>query len=414
VPGKGSNSVQMRRYNERVALNAIRQLKSASKADVARYSSLTPAAMAVIMDSLEDAGFIAQFGKLFGRRGQPSTLYRLVADRAYSIGIKIGRKSLEAVLMDFAGAVLATRSEDYAFPEPVNVRRIGDSAIAGFQEELGALNRVRIVGLGIASPYFLSGWADELGFPPGVAAEWEKVDLSSFFTLENAPVYVENDASAAALAEFVYGAGARFQDFMHVSIDTCIGGGLIQNGKLQTGKRGNTAAIAQFPVSKSMLSSVKPVHGPFEIAMRRASTYVLLDHLRSQGVEMPSFGDLEHLRQNAALALDEWQTDCADALAQTIAGIAAVVDVEAVIIDTILPNAVLREIVKRVDLRFREILPAGLLAPEILEGSLGKKGCPIGAAILPLHHLFGPDSGILIKKDMVARPARVGVKQFEQ
>jgi hypothetical protein len=46
VTGKGSNSVQVRHYNERVVLDAIRRLGQASKADVARFAHLTPPAVA--------------------------------------------------------------------------------------------------------------------------------------------------------------------------------------------------------------------------------------------------------------------------------------------------------------------------------------------------------------------------------
>ena len=54
--GKGSNSVQVRHYNARVVLDAIRRLGQASKADVARYAHLTPPAVAGIFDALVNAG----------------------------------------------------------------------------------------------------------------------------------------------------------------------------------------------------------------------------------------------------------------------------------------------------------------------------------------------------------------------
>ena len=49
---KGSNSVQVRRYNERVVLEALQRLGQASKAELARSANLTPQAVAVIVDHL--------------------------------------------------------------------------------------------------------------------------------------------------------------------------------------------------------------------------------------------------------------------------------------------------------------------------------------------------------------------------
>ena len=107
LSGKGSNSVKVRHYNERFVLDAIRRLKEASKSDLARAANLTPAAVADIVDGLELSGFVKQMGKRFGQRGSPSILYRLTPQRIYSVGIKIGRRALEAVLVDFAGEVRA-------------------------------------------------------------------------------------------------------------------------------------------------------------------------------------------------------------------------------------------------------------------------------------------------------------------
>ena len=100
MSGKGSNSVKVRHYNERFVLDAICRLKEASKSDLARATHLTPAAVADIVDGLELSGFVKQVGKRFGQRGSPSTLYRLTPERIYSVGIKIGRRALEGVLVD--------------------------------------------------------------------------------------------------------------------------------------------------------------------------------------------------------------------------------------------------------------------------------------------------------------------------
>ncbi len=52
------------------------------------------------------------------------------------------------------------------------------------------------------------------------------------------PVFVLNDANAAALAEALYGAGKNHADFLCLTYGTGVGGGIIQNGRLLTGRRG--------------------------------------------------------------------------------------------------------------------------------------------------------------------------------
>lgn len=52
------------------------------------------------------------------------------------------------------------------------------------------------------------------------------------------PVFVMNDANAAALGEAIYGAGRNYPDFLCLTYGTGVGGGIIQNGHLMTGSNG--------------------------------------------------------------------------------------------------------------------------------------------------------------------------------
>jgi predicted NBD/HSP70 family sugar kinase len=106
--------------------------------------------------------------------------------------------------------------------------------------------------------------------------------------------------------------------------------------------------------------------------------------------------------------VSEWQDDCADALAQAIIGSIAVVDVEAVVIDGLLPAPLLMETVSRVRQCFSEMIPPGLIAPTIAAGALGSRGSALGASILPLYLMFGPDTGVLMKKANDKKPLLIG------
>lgn len=57
------------------------------------------------------------------------------------------------------------------------------------------------------------------------------------------PVFVDNDANVAALAEFLYGAGREATDMVLLTIGTGIGGGLILNGEIYRGSSGAGAEL---------------------------------------------------------------------------------------------------------------------------------------------------------------------------
>lgn len=396
---KGSNSVHVRHYNERVILETLRRQGQASKADLARSANLTPQAVAGIVDALVLAGLVEQKGKRFGQVGQPSIMYSAAPDGAYSVGLHVGRRSLDAVLVDFAGQIQASENHEYDFPEPAAVVRLSVSCVERFIASLPAAGQERMVGVGIAMPYFLGGWKSEQNVSEAVAAAWETFDLKAALEAEMPhPVSLENDASAAAAAELVYGVGKNYRNFIYLSVDTFIGGGLVIDGNLSTGPHGNSAAFGPFPVSPSRLSSVPAPSGPFEILLRRASVAVLIRHLRSNGVHVGRVKDLEYLAADALRFLREWQEDCADALAQAIVGSIAVLDVDAVIIDGILPRAILDTTISMVSRRFDEIVPDGVVVPQIIVGSTGAQAAATGAAILPFYAMFAADSAVLVKK----------------
>ena len=407
--GRGTNSVQVRHYNERVVLDAIRRLGEASKAEVARHARLTPPAVAGIIEDLVGAGYLRSLGKRSGARGQPSSLYGLDPAGGYAIGLHLGRRSMDAVMVDFAGAVVAAETHDYEFPEPSRIASLGDAIIARLRRELGP-GAQRLVGLGVSAPYFLGGWERELGFSLEVSAAWREADLTSLFReASGLPLFVENDASAAAAAELVFGAGRRFRDFVHLSLATMIGGGLVLDGVLQTGPNGNAAAFGPMPVTPSRLSSVPAPPGPFEVLLRRASIYGLLNHLAAGGHDVRRARDLAALAPSAGPLVREWQEDCADALAQALVATVAVVDLEAVVIDGLLPPSLLAHTVELVAERFAAMLPQGLVAPAIERGLIGPQASALGAAILPIYLQFAPDSAVLTRKAAAKKPRMIRV-----
>lgn len=408
------NSAKFRQHNERLALTALRRFKEASKAEVARALNLTPAASGNIIDDLERAGYIKQIGKRTGRRGPPSILYTLNPDRIFSIGIKIGRRSLEAVMIDLKGSERARREYDYSWPEPDLVSRAGNSALDEFLRMVDLMPQTDLCGIGIATPFFLGGWNSELGFPEDLEARWASTEVRSLFAEQrDLPVYVENDASAAALAELTFGDGGQLQDFMHISIDTFVGGGLVQNGRLQIGRHGNGAALGPLPVSPSAIS---PVPKGGTRLLHRASTYALLNELQRNGIHVDRVRDLENPPPGSALAISSWVNDCAAALAEAIVAIASIVDIRAIVIDSVLPTPLHLRLMNEVQLLFSRTNVTGIIPPAIIGGHFGEQAAPLGAATLPLAALFDVNSDVYFtgSEAQRARPAALSAARAKR
>lgn len=80
---------------------------------------------------------------------------------------------------------------------------------------------------------------------------FEKVELKKMMLEEfsDAKINVYNDANAAALGEFRFGAGKEFQSIVFVTLGTGIGCGIIINGNLLEGKNGSAGELGHVNVT---------------------------------------------------------------------------------------------------------------------------------------------------------------------
>lgn len=112
---------------------------------------------------------------------------------------------------------------------------------------------------------------------------WENINLAELLQRKYpVPVYLENDANAAGLAELLYGAGVGKKDFLYMTVSTGIGGGIISNGKLLTGHNHTAGEIGHMIVERGGTQCGCGQHGCLE-AM--ASGTHLTNRLRKRLVE---------------------------------------------------------------------------------------------------------------------------------
>ena len=111
-----------RPHNELLLLELIRANGSMSKADLTRASGLSAQSATVIVNRLVSEGLLRAEASIKGKIGQPSTPYSLDPDGVLSIGIKVGRRSLEVIVMGFDYQIIEQRLEYYDFPHFPTIR----------------------------------------------------------------------------------------------------------------------------------------------------------------------------------------------------------------------------------------------------------------------------------------------------
>jgi predicted NBD/HSP70 family sugar kinase len=238
-----------------------------------------------------------------------------------------------------------------------------------------------VAGLGIATPFQLWDWTEQAGAPREEMDLWRDCDLrAELASFSNMPVYLQNDATAACAAELVFGQHSGLTDYLYFYIGTFVGGGVVLNGSVYSGRTGNAGALGPLPVTGP---DGKPVQ-----LIDRASIMLLERMLRASGQDpSPLWNSPDHWSGFEALA-DEWVGIVARGLAQAIVSAASIIDFEHVIIDGGIPADVREKLVAATRAEVQNYDVRGLEVPTILPGTVGHLARALGAASLPLFDKY--------------------------
>jgi predicted NBD/HSP70 family sugar kinase len=396
-PSRGTNQSGVRLYNERLVLSLIRRHGSLPKAEIARQTGLSPQTITVIMRQLEADELVIKLGRRRGKIGQPSVPFALNPDGAFSLGLKIGRRSADLVLMDLVGGLRGSLHQTYAHPTPDGIIDFVGDGIDRLVAGLAATETARIAGLGVAAPFELWNWEEEIGAPRSVLDQWRSFDIVKEVARRGRwPVFFCNDATAACGAELVLGNPGNHLDFLYFFIGSFVGGGVVLDGSLYPGRRGNAGAVGSMPIVVVGADGRLSAHQ----LIRTASIYLLQNRLAAVGRDPAvlwttpdDWGDLDDL-------LESWICEVADGLAFGVVAATSVVDFQAIVVDGACPPPVRSRIVERLRTRVADFDRQGLSPVEIVEGTIGSGARAIGGACLPLLANFARDRDVLFKETM--------------
>jgi len=317
-------------------------------------------------------------------------------DQAFA-GIDLGGTNIKYGLCAEDGSILAFRSTPAGAgegPEKL-LRSIRDCA-----RELLALASeenlvVRHIGLG--TPGTVDIFTGEIsGMTPNIPG-WIGCRPGPYLESElSLPIYVENDANAMVLAEYLFGAAAGTSSVIAATVGTGIGGGIIIDGKLV---RGSTGAAAEFGHASILLDGQPCACGKLGCLEAYAASGNLIRMAESMArdagektvlmAELKQTGNLtietifEALNENADPIAEAAVRKSAEYVAAGLASIVTILNPEMVIIGGGIADAggsKYIEIVRR-GILDRAIEPCAR-GVRIERAALGNKAGFIGAALL--------------------------------
>ncbi|MCA1802976.1 MAG: ROK family transcriptional regulator [Rhodothermaceae bacterium] len=397
----GTNLQYANNYNIRIVLETIRLQGPLSRIQIARRTNLTAQTVTNIVKKLLSASMIYESDRLNDGRGAPSIMLQINEDAAYSIGLDFDKDHLTGVLVNFLGKPRQRITMELDFPSPDEVMEL----MAEMAERLISMekiNREKIWGVGVCFPGPMVVSDDSVhtnAVNPQFLPGWEKVPVVKILEEKiSLPVYLENNASAAAIGERWYGEGRYVGTFFYIFFGAGLGGGLIINGQLYPGYSGNAGELGYLPTTN--ITDSNPEMGHPHLGMY-FSLPLLYKKLQDAGYQARNTDDLTELyRQKNPMLIDWLDTGC-NQLAILFLAIEYLIDPEVIFFGGRLPDEILNSVLTRLN----KILPTmrlekKLTFPDMRRASAGLDAAALGVAILPLYASFAPVPKVLMKKNV--------------
>jgi len=376
-PMGGVNQSGVRDHNERLVLSLIQRHGGLASADIARRSGLSAQTVSIIIRALEKDGLLLRGEPIRGKVGKPSVPMILNPDGILSLGLNIGRRSADLVLIDAIGVVRAQLKKTYPFPTPEAIMRFLEDGFKQLNSGLSKAQAATVAGIGVAAPFELWNWLEAVGAPSEEMQKWHDFDLESEVAKRTGlPVITQNDATAACTAEHVFGRGREFTDYAYIFIGSFIGGGVVLNHMVYAGRTGNAGAFGPLPVIDGKTGASQLLHN--------ASIYLLERRLAEAGIDSSRIWDPEDDWSGIDSYLNEWIDNTARHLATAAVSACSIIDFERVLIDANCPSWVRHRIAFETQKFVHSVDTRGIAAPVVIEASVGRNARAIGAATLPL------------------------------
>jgi glucokinase-like ROK family protein len=394
-----ADQVWVRKINRANILHVFRTHPTLPRARLAIETGLNPSTVSNIIGELIQEDLIRETDLIQSSTGRPGRLLELNPEGGCALGIEINVDYIEFLITDFAANVL-WRQKQSTTPEigqeeiMLQVSHLAKKASAFIQDR-----KSHLLGVGVGVPGLVDVSSGLLRIAPNL--HWVNIpirdDLAKHF---DCPIYVENEANAAALGEYYFGAVRNVKDFIYLSAGIGLGSGIVIGGKLFRGMFGyaGEAGHMTLDVNGELCGCGK--HGCWETfvgprAVERRVQSSLTSGAKSIMTDMVK-GDIRNIVFDDVLKAAKMGDQTAmDALAKVafylgigIANLVNLFNVEVIVLGGALNNAssFILEDVERV-------VSANTLAPgkehlRIIPSAHGTDACVMGAIALVLDDIL--------------------------
>jgi len=167
--------------------------------------------------------------------------------KKYVIGVDLGGTKITTAISDLTGEIIekTTLATGSALGEEVVLSRIFDSISMVLEASEISEDEVRAIGVGAPGP---------LDSEKGIIITTPNLPFKNYNLVKpieerfGIKTYLDNDANAAAIGEYTFGAGKGTKNLIYITVSTGVGGGAILNGRPYRGNTSNALEVGHMTI----------------------------------------------------------------------------------------------------------------------------------------------------------------------
>lgn len=378
--------------NELTILTMLRVQGQASRMEIARHLSVTPATVTRLVNNLTERGLVQDIELLTSNRqanrepGRPATNVTLNNTGAFFFGVEVGVNVLRFALLDLAACVV--ESSEMPFPNQMSPERVADE-IARRIDRLkeNPTYRDNLKGVGIAFPGIVRSDGFVVNLP---IVGWRNVDFPSLLSkLIDLPFFIENDANAGAFGCIYNDPSLPNTCSLFLKLDAGCGGAAVIDGRLLRGANGTAGEFGHLRLSDDGPQCGCGNRGCLESKIGLSA--IAQQFLGTQDLSEIELARLPERIVEAAGQNDNRAIETMDSFTHwLVLGLISLVNLyNPSIIFLGGPVSMLAEAtIDKISQGVREGIVTGIPAPTLMFSTLGAYESAIGAASIAHHHTF--------------------------
>jgi predicted NBD/HSP70 family sugar kinase len=292
----------LKQINRMALVRQIATQPGLSRAALADVLGLTKSTVSLLVRELVDEGWLAESElRTTGEVGRRATPLHLDPGRLALLGADVGVDEARVVATDLLGHVLDALVIPYDdvldAAACIRLVALGLVRLARRLERHGTAGGPRrVLGIGVGLHGAVDDATGMLRHAPHLG--WRNVAVGSLVEarfagtlLEGVPLYMQNEANVAALAEFEFTPQSATDPLIYLSIGYGVGAGVIVSDRLLTGLHGFAGEVGH---------AILQADGPLCSCGRRGCADALIGLGALLGDVRPSYGALEALFDRVA------------------------------------------------------------------------------------------------------------------